>query len=213
MNMTRLLPSLLAFALLCLTAAPVAAGGAGGVGGAGGSVGGAGGVGDGGGPAGGGGVGGGLVLADADGDGFMVDEGDCDDDDPYVHPDATEVCNQRDDDCDGETDEGLTTEGYYDGDGDGIGDPDQPSFGCVDDPENYVSQSGDCDDQDVSTYPGAQEICDERDNDCNGSVDDGISCPDDMNAGPTPSANLVAALLLSAWMGVSAWRRKRKHSR
>jgi len=213
MNMTRLLPSLLAFALLCLTAAPVAAGGAGGVGGAGGLGDGGMGGGQGGAQAGGGDVGGGLVLADADGDGFMVDEGDCDDDDPDVHPNATEVCNGRDDNCDGEIDEGLVTEGYYDGDGDGWGDLNQPAFGCPNDLGDYVEESHDCDDQDGNTYPGAQELCDGRDNDCNGLIDDGDPCSDYENAGPTPSANLVAALLLSAWMGVSAWRRRRKHSR
>ena len=41
---------------------------------------------------------------DRDRDGFTVSEGDCDDEDPEVHPGAAEVCNAKDDDCDGEVD-------------------------------------------------------------------------------------------------------------
>jgi len=46
-------------------------------------------------------------CVDADGDGFdQCDPGpDCDDLDPLVFPGAAELCNDRDDDCDGETDE------------------------------------------------------------------------------------------------------------
>jgi hypothetical protein len=43
---------------------------------------------------------------DADGDGVVATE-DCDDHDASVHPGADEACNGRDDDCDGETDEGV----------------------------------------------------------------------------------------------------------
>ena len=54
-----------------------------------------------------------FVDADLDGDGYdqMVD---CDDHDPSVHPGAPELCNGKDDDCDG-----LLSPGERDDDGDG----------------------------------------------------------------------------------------------
>jgi streptogramin lyase len=47
---------------------------------------------------------------DLDGDGVQGCEGDCDDSDPAVSPSASEICNDRDDDCDGRTDEGVRSE-------------------------------------------------------------------------------------------------------
>ena len=44
-------------------------------------------------------------LLDEDGDGVTVGEGDCDDGDPAVYPGAADLCDQRDEDCDGEIDE------------------------------------------------------------------------------------------------------------
>ena len=42
---------------------------------------------------------------DYDGDGYTVDDGDCDDDDPDIHPDAEETAGDGiDSNCDGEDD-------------------------------------------------------------------------------------------------------------
>ncbi|MGH2651996.1 MAG: MopE-related protein, partial [Actinomycetota bacterium] len=57
--------------------------------------------------------------SDLDGDGY-TDCIDCNDNDPTIHPGATEVCNRKDDDCDGQVDEPLDP-GYLDPDGDEVG--------------------------------------------------------------------------------------------
>jgi hypothetical protein len=60
-----------------------------------------------------------CACEDADGDGYADCSvlgcdasgkvcGDCDDHDPAIHPGAVEVCNRRDDNCDGRTDEGSS---------------------------------------------------------------------------------------------------------
>ncbi len=111
---------------------------------------------------------------DGDGDGY-TEEVDCDDADPAVHPGAAEVCNGVDDDCDGEVDiedadiTGYTT-WYVDSDGDGYGVEDQSADGC-EQPPNTAEVAGDCDDRDPDAHPGAYEVCDGADNDCDGLVD------------------------------------------
>ena len=59
--------------------------------------------------------------------GYVADDTDCDDTDATVNPDAAEVCDGLDQDCDGSVDEGATgTDTWYaDTDGDGFGDPDE----------------------------------------------------------------------------------------
>ncbi|MBM4393185.1 MAG: putative metal-binding motif-containing protein, partial [Deltaproteobacteria bacterium] len=89
--------------------------------------------------------GGGGSGNDRDGDG-TADALDCDPDDPNANPEAKEVCNGFDDDCDGETDEGFDTTWYRDADNDGYG-AGQPKTSC-EKPEGYVEQDGDCDDGD-----------------------------------------------------------------
>jgi len=108
---------------------------------------------------------------DADRDGFDA-EADCDDGDASAHPDAEEVCDGIDNDCDGEVDEAVITEWYADQDGDGFGD-DASGTGDCDPGEGFVLVSGDCDDTDATINPDASETCDDIDQDCDGEVDDG----------------------------------------
>ena len=82
---------------------------------------------------------------------------DCDDTNNLVNPNAEEIFgNGLDDNCSGEEDEGFT-----DGDRDGFLPP------------------IDCNDADNTVYPGAEELEDGKDNDCNGSVDDGLDIDQD----------------------------------
>jgi len=116
-----------------------------------------------------------FVQNDLDADGYSSDM-DCDDNDPQVHPGADEVCDEIDNDCDGEIDEEVAQLWYPDVDGDGFGD-DTATLNSCDPPPGYVEQGGDCDDADPLSWPGATEICDGADNDCDGEVDDS---PDDI---------------------------------
>jgi hypothetical protein len=111
---------------------------------------------------------------DVDGDGVAVGD-DCDDGDPAVNPDATEVCNGVDDDCDGDVDTGAVdgSLAYLDADGDGDGDPDHSVTFCDTVPEGYAVVGDDCDDSEATVFPGAAEICDDLDNDCDGTVNEG----------------------------------------
>jgi len=91
-----------------------------------------------------------VLPLDADGDGFPEDT-DCDDSNPLVNPVRTEICNDIDDNCDGEVDEG------FDADGDG-------SFVT-----QFCPEGDDCDDEDATIYPGAEEVpYDGIDQDCSG---------------------------------------------
>ncbi len=105
---------------------------------------------------------------DADGDGWTVCAGDCDDSDPAVHPGAPELCDGIDNDCDGRVDQEVPV-WYRDADGDGYGDPGDAIQSC-DPPAGYVFDGSDCDDADANVHPGAAELCDGLDNDCDGSV-------------------------------------------
>ena len=91
------------------------------------------------------------VLADSDADGYLSDE-DCDDEDATVNPGIAETCDGIDNNCDGETDEGVTDSFYLDSDGDGYGDPDQVIDAC-EAPEGHVPSGTDCDDAEPAAYP------------------------------------------------------------
>ena len=121
-----------------------------------------------------------IEPTDLDGDGYSS-EIDCDDDDPDVHPDADERCNDVDDDCDGDVDEDPVdpTTWYTDADGDGWGDPDDSIQAC-EQPEGTVVDGTDCDDDEPEINPDADEICwDDIDNDCDDEVDEPCVIPDD----------------------------------
>ncbi|GDX82264.1 hypothetical protein LBMAG42_40750 [Deltaproteobacteria bacterium] len=121
-----------------------------------------------------------IVLGastDADGDGYnsLADGGtDCDDTDATVYVGAPELCDSQDNDCDGTVDEGVTTTYYEDGDGDGYGDRSSTIADCSV-PSGYVAGSTDCDDTNSAVYPGAPEVCNSVDDDCDGTVDDGVT--------------------------------------
>ena len=110
------------------------------------------------------------ISDDRDADGWPASL-DCDPTDPEVHPLAEEVCDRKDNDCDGLNNEGLVElNGWSDFDGDGVGE--DWETGCLrrsDAPR--VAEGGDCDDSEATVYPGAIERCDGLDNDCDGQID------------------------------------------
>ncbi len=114
-------------------------------------------------------------VTDQDNDGFSPPE-DCDDEDAAVNPGAQEVCDGIDNDCDELIDDeddyllGATT-WYADGDADGFGDTDDTLQAC-DQPSGHAAEGGDCDDGDAAAHPGAQEVCDGADNDCDEQTDE-----------------------------------------
>ncbi len=113
-----------------------------------------------------------VAYADADGDGSIACD-DCDDADGDIHPGATEVCNGADDDCDGVSDPPDAVdavEWYADADGDTYGDVANTTDGCTA-PAGYVGDTTDCDDSSASVNPGAAELCNSVDDDCDGIID------------------------------------------
>ncbi len=113
---------------------------------------------------------------DHDGDGFTAAE-DCQDYDKAINPDKEEVCDGRDNDCDGTIDGETSVDGetwYTDNDGDGYGDDATERLGCEGELEGVdeVNDGGDCDDNEKDASPGERESCDGIDNDCDGDTDE-----------------------------------------
>lgn len=134
---------------------------------------------------------------DEDQDGYLAAV-DCDDTNAAVHPEAVELCDGLDNDCNGLTDDNITIYSYFpDTDGDGFGDLTGRVDTCsAEIPQGYVLNGQDCDDTNIAMFPTAVESCDGIDNNCNGLVDDNIPMytyyPDTDNDG---FGNIEAAAL------------------
>ncbi len=117
------------------------------------------------------------VFNDFDGDSFSECAGDCNDTAAAINPNATEICDGVDNDCDGSVDEGgLTRTWYRDLDEDGYGNPaaTQTTACGAAAPSGYVANNQDCDDANGNRFPGNPEVCDGVDNDCDSTVDEGL---------------------------------------
>lgn len=101
------------------------------------------------------------VDPDADGDGVTVGGGDCDDGSPAIRPGTFDLCDGRDEDCDGVADEDAAPLPCESACGAGVSRCEAGAYGACDAPRAGV------------------EICDGQDDDCDGAVDDGDGlCPD-----------------------------------
>ncbi len=105
--------------------------------------------------------------------GFATKDGDCNDTNVDTHPMADELCDRADNNCNGELDEGVVDgiTWYPDIDGDGAGDANAAKHSCEAPPDSTF-EGTDCDDQNALIYPEMVELCDQVDNNCNGTVDE-----------------------------------------
>lgn len=123
-----------------------------------------------------------ICVLDLDGDGYgelnppppYQPGTDCNDNEPLSSPNAIEICDGIDNDCDGSTDEGDSLGAavwYLDHDEDGYGDAAIQQTACTQ-PLGYVTQAGDCDDDLASVYPNATEVCNGIDDNCDTEIDE-----------------------------------------
>jgi MYXO-CTERM domain-containing protein len=82
------------------------------------------------------------------------------------------------------------------------------------DSDGYSAQTcggDDCDDTDATVNPGAEEICNDIDDDCNGTIDDGEVCKRDKGCGcaAADGSSASALFLLLLTVGLVRLRRSR----
>ncbi|MEO6169176.1 MAG: MopE-related protein, partial [Chitinophagales bacterium] len=112
--------------------------------------------------------------------GFANNNTDCDDDaltGSLIHPSAPEICNMLDDNCDGAIDEGVQSTFYADADGDSYGNFAVSALAC-NVPAGFSVNGLDCNDNPSSgatIYPGAAEVCNNTDDNCNAQTDEGVA--------------------------------------
>jgi alpha-tubulin suppressor-like RCC1 family protein len=123
--------------------------------------------------------------------GYVADGTDCDDTRPAIHPGSYEFCNGIDENCVLGTMDEPTTRYYQDSDSDAYGKTAVFTDACSQ-PMGYSSLSGDCNDANGSIRPGATEICNGIDDDCEGGADEAPAAAQCSGAYPLAS-------------GVSSW--------
>jgi hypothetical protein len=108
--------------------------------------------------------------------GFVTNDMDCNDFNAGINPDAPEVCDDIDNNCNGIVNDGLTVNTYFkDNDNDNFGDAAISIDTCLAiPPAGFVTNDMDCDDANSSINPGNMEFCDGIDNNCSGFIDDGL---------------------------------------
>lgn len=107
--------------------------------------------------------------------GYVLNDLDCNDGNFDIHPDAQEICDNLDNNCNGSIDENSGAFYYLDLDGDGFGDLNIEMQACGQ-PQGYVMNSLDCNDNSPDINPSAEEVCDKVDNNCDEQIDENNVC-------------------------------------
>ena len=128
--------------------------------------------------------------------GYIAQGGDCNDSDSGINPGAIEICNGMDDNCNGQSEEGLIFLNFYlDNDGDGYGATSSIQSAC-DVIGGYILSGGDCNDANININPGATELCSNIiDDDCDGLINE-VCVPGNDNpqyaSNAVPSVNITS---------------------
>ena len=159
----------------------------------------------------------GTDYYDDDGDGYTEADGDCDDSDVHVHPGATEINNGVDDDCDGHVDNGSPgdDDDHAGDDDDHVADDDDVDPYVDQDGDGYSPSQGDCDDHDPHVHPGARELNNGVDDNCDGVADGDLGAASNEGFGCACDARgrtraLPWALLAVMFCGVRRFQRRRR---